>query len=114
MVKIEKGSFDPMNRGLGRPHTTSEVILRVVYGVINILFQYYLLYGGGAGSFYDYIGYDNDAKIAFSSTQKMIMMILFVENQLHASFFISRRTFRAGRPFSCFCSGAVCYILFLV
>lgn len=80
MVKFENGYFDPLTRGSDRPHSINDVLLCSGCGAINILFQYYLLYGGGAVAFFDYIGYSNP--IAVSDTQKMIMMILFIEAQL--------------------------------
>ena len=81
MVTLRDGKFDPMTRGKGRPPTPYELSLCVACGLINILFQYYLLYHGGATSFCHAIGYTN--VIDMSETQKLLMMLLFVENQLH-------------------------------
>jgi hypothetical protein len=81
MVTIRAGGkFDPMVRGTNRPPNTVEKLLGFGCGLINLVLQHYILYGGGGEAFCDAIGYKNAIEI--SDTQKMLMMILFVENQL--------------------------------
>lgn len=81
MVKFE-GGFDVINRGESRPPTVFEVLVGSGFGIINIALQVYLVYGGGSTAFCNLIGYTNAIEV--SSTQKIILLALFVENQLHA------------------------------
>lgn len=81
MVKFQ-GGFDVINRGDSRPPTTFEVLVGSGFGIINIAFQVYLVYGGGSTAFCNLIGYTNTIEV--SDTQKAILLVLFVENQLHA------------------------------